>query len=336
MFLESSRGDRQSERLTRFQQGVAPILIAAATIITIVFGSNSSALAAGPSTQSSSSESTSSVTTESTGYDGPAELPQVYVHSDMVDTPAPGSVISVPAGGNLQNAINNAKCGQTIQLQAGAVYKGFFTFPDKGCDDTHWIIVRTSAIGSLPAQCTRATPCYAGVGSLPGRPALKCRSTANVMARLEVTSAGSGPIVLKSGANHYRFVGLEITRTPGTYVVYNLALNQNGSTSNHIIFDRTWFHGTAQNDTQRGVMLDGMRYVGVIDSYFSDFHCVAVTGVCQDAQTWREVSAVMHPVLGRSSTISSKLPANPFVLGEELRLSLRRTSRFGAITCSNQ
>ena len=250
-------------------------------------GSYSIAVAARPSTSSSSSSSSSSGSTSSTstGYDGPAELPQLYVQSDMVDTPAPGSVINVPAGGNLQNAINNAQCGQTIALQAGAVYTGFFTFPDKACDDSHWIVVRTSALSSLPAEGTRATPCYAGVSSLPGRPTLNCKSTANVMARLQFSSTGSGPIVLKNGANHYRFVGLEITRTPSTGVVYNLAFNQNGATSDHIIFDRSWFHGTAQDETQRGVMLDGTHYAAVIDSYFSDFHCVAVTGSCLDAQT---------------------------------------------------
>ena len=288
MFLESSPDYRPSKRLTRFRQGVSTIFLTAA-IITIAFGANSIAVAAAPDTLAlssfSSTESTGSTSTESTGFDGPAELPQVYVQSAMVDTPAPGSVLSVPAGGNLQSAINNAQCGQTIQLQAGAVYKGYFTFPAKNCDDSHWIIVRTSGIRSLPAEGTRATPCYAGVGSLPGRPALNCRSTANVMARLELTSTGSGPIVLKNGANHYRFVGLEITRTPGAYAVYNLAFNQNGAASNHIIFDRSWFHGTAQDDTGRGIMLDGVVYAAIIDSYFSDFHCVSVTGACSDAQT---------------------------------------------------
>lgn len=286
MFLQMSPGYLLSKRLTKFHQAFTPVFITAATIITIAFGCSGIAVAATPPTQSSSSSPSGSTTstTESTGYDGPAELPQAYVQSNMVNTPAPGSVISVPAGGNLQTAINNAQCGQTIQLQAGAVYKGVLTFPDKACDDNHWIIIRTSAMGSLPAEGKRVTPCYAGVGSLPGRPALNCRSTANVMARLEVVSTGSGPILLKNGANHYRFVGLEITRTPGTYLVYNLVLNQNAGASNHIIFDRSWFHGDAQDDTQRGVMLDGIRDAAVIDSYFSDFHCVSMTGACSDAQ----------------------------------------------------
>ena len=103
-------------------------------------------------------------------YDGPAQLPIATVQSAMSDTPAPGSVIKVNAGGDLQSALNNAQCGNTIALQAGAAFTGIFNFPAKNCDSSHWIIVRTSAPDSaLPAEGQRLTPCYAGVASLPGR-----------------------------------------------------------------------------------------------------------------------------------------------------------------------
>ena len=78
-------------------------------------------------------------------FDGPAELPRVTVPSAMSDTPAPGSVINVNAGGDLQAALNNAHCGDTISLQAGATFTGKFTVPAKSCDIDHWIIVRTSS-----------------------------------------------------------------------------------------------------------------------------------------------------------------------------------------------
>src|SRR3979490_2201116 len=97
-------------------------------------------------------------------YDGPAELPRVTVASSLADTPARGSIIAVNAGGNLQAALNNAFCGDTIELQAGATFTGAFTLPAKSCDSGHWIIVRTSAANSaLPAEGQRITPCYAGV-----------------------------------------------------------------------------------------------------------------------------------------------------------------------------
>jgi len=226
-----------------------------------------------------------SINPSTTGnFDGPAELPRVYVQSDLADTPAPGSVIAVAKGGDFQQALNTAKCGDTITLQAGAVYTGSFTFPTQTCDDAHWIIVRTSAAdSSLPPEGTRISPCYAGVASLPGRPAFNCTVTNNVLAKLQFSAVGSGPITFENGASHYRFIGLEITRTPATGVVYNLVFNQ-ANAADHIIFDRSWLHGTAQDETGRGVMLAGTTYAAIVDSYFSDFHCVSKTGACIDAQ----------------------------------------------------
>src|SRR5262245_23520064 len=101
-------------------------------------------------------------------FDGPAELPRVSVASSMADTPAPGGVISVRVGEDLQAALNNAFCGDTIELQAGGSFVGRFTLPAKACDNGHWIVVRTSAPDSaLPAEGQRVTPCYAGITSLP-------------------------------------------------------------------------------------------------------------------------------------------------------------------------
>jgi hypothetical protein len=83
-------------------------------------------------------------------------------------------------------------------------------------------------------------------------------------------------------ADHYRFIGLEITRTAGGGIVYNLINAQNGS---KIIFDRTWMHGTAEDETTRAVAFPGATSIAVIDSYFSDLHCIARTGSCTDSQT---------------------------------------------------
>ena len=40
-------------------------------------------------------------------FDGPAELPRVYLKTTMADTPAPGPTMTVPAGGDLQTALDN-------------------------------------------------------------------------------------------------------------------------------------------------------------------------------------------------------------------------------------
>lgn len=225
------------------------------------------------------------VNANTSGFDGPAELPLVYVQSSLADTPAPGSTIQVNAGGNLQSALDSAECGQTIALQAGATFSGNFTVPAKNCDDAHWIIIRTNAPDSeLPPEGTRITPCYAGVASLPGRPSFACSSTKNVMAKIVFTAIGSQPIQLAPGANHIRFLGLEVTRTSPGNVVYDLVVMQNGGPADHLVFDRVWIHGTAQDETTRGIALGGSSHVAVVDSFFTDFHCVSITGTCGDAQ----------------------------------------------------
>jgi hypothetical protein len=217
-------------------------------------------------------------------FDGPAELPRVVVHSSMSDTPAPGKVIRVRAGEDAGEAVEKASCGDTVQLQAGATF-GRITLPAKKCDDSHWIIIRTSAPDSkLPPEGTRLEPCYAGVTSLPGRPPFHCKSSENVLAKIESEGKGpAGPIIASPGANHYRLVGLELTRPVSNTIVYNLVGPQNGP-ADHIIVDRVWLHGTPQNETVRGVMLAHVRYAAVIDSYLSDFHCIAKSGACVDSQ----------------------------------------------------
>lgn len=218
-------------------------------------------------------------------YDGPAELPRTYLQTPVANTPAPGSTTFVPAGGSLQTALNNANCGDTIELQAGATFSGIFTLPAKACDAQHWIIVRTSAPdSSLPAEGTRMTPCYAGIASLPGRPSFNCSSPQNVLAAIVDPQINStGPIVLASGANYYRLLGLEITRAVGTGIDYQLVSVPSGA-AGHLILDRVWLHGTTQDDTKEAINFGGMTYAALIDSYATDFHCTAVTGACTDAK----------------------------------------------------
>ena len=218
-------------------------------------------------------------------FDGPAELPRVYVRSALSDSPAPGKVISVRAGENLQAAINSASCGDTIELQSGEVFTGAFHFPQKPCDDAHWIVVRTSAPNSaLPPEGTRLKPCFAGVPSLPGRPDFHCTATQNVLARLELRERESiGPLLFEPGANHYRLVGLEITRA-GTLPVSALAIARQNGPVDHVIFDRLWMHGNGRDETTRAIYLTAMSHVAVVDSFFTDFVCVAATGSCTDSQ----------------------------------------------------
>jgi len=220
------------------------------------------------------------VVASSSGYDGPAQLPLATVPVSMADSPAPGAVINVKAGGDFQAALNNAQCGQTIQLQAGATFDGTFSLPAKGCNAQDWIIIRTSSPDSaLPPEGQRLTPCYAGVASLPGRPTYSCPNPNNVLAKIENNNLG--PITLADGANYYRFVGLEITRPIGSK--NSAILISPVGASDHIIVDRSWLHGQAQDETRDGISLSGGTNMAVIDSYFSDFHCISKSGSCTDS-----------------------------------------------------
>jgi hypothetical protein len=64
-------------------------------------------------------------------FDDPAELPRVHVNSAITDTPAPGKVRMVKAGGELQQTLDEASCGDTIKLEEGVSFQGRFKLPAK-------------------------------------------------------------------------------------------------------------------------------------------------------------------------------------------------------------
>lgn len=223
--------------------------------------------------------------TNNSNFDGPAELPRIYLQTTLADTPAPGSTISVPAGGDFQAALDNANCGDTIALQAGATFSaGKYIVPAKACDDEHWIIIRTSAPDkSLPPEGSRMTPCYTGVASLPGRPQFACNSPRQVLATISYLGTGKGPLIFADGANHYRLLGLEITRAANGVPVTALVAHEKNGSRRNIVLDRLYVHGTPKDETRRGVSFSGGISMTVQDSYFSDFHC-NVAGTCTDSQ----------------------------------------------------
>src|SRR3712207_1879573 len=112
---------------------------------------------------------------------------------EQVDTSMPaatGRVIQVPAGGDFQRALDEAQFGDVIELQAGAAYVGMFTLPTKS--GAGWVVVRSSAWASLPAEGQRITPAYA-----------------DLMPKLLAPGGGQKALVAQAGAHHFRFVGVE-------------------------------------------------------------------------------------------------------------------------------
>jgi hypothetical protein len=265
-----------------FPSGVALSTSGAISGVPAATGTFSFSVSVTDAVQNTAAATLSLTVSQAGGYDGPAQLPLATVTTSLADTPATGSIIRVNAGGDLQTALNQALCGQTVQLQAGVTFTGQFTVPAKNCNASHWIIVRTSSPDSaLPPEGQRLTPCYGGVASLPGRPAYPCSNPQSVVATIQMTTGGNGPLKLANRANYYRFIGLELTRPYGAPGDADLISFE--GTADHIIVDRSWLHGQAQDETSVGVNTNGGTNVAVVDSYLNDFHCIAITGLCTDA-----------------------------------------------------
>src|SRR5438105_1972886 len=245
--------------------------------------------------------------------DGPALLPQSCYYTLRTATPSPGATCAAHTTSDLAGTLagtlmcsNNLPlaCGDTIQLDAGASYQTNvkFTFPALGCDDQHYITVKSTGVKDArwAAERARISPCYANVASLSGRPPYTCPSggQAALMAQLIYTATtGSGPVDLAThNADHYRFIGVEITRqsVPGTTIGDLVALGQ----GHHVILDQVWCHGvepdtpsgtfpednTNFTETGRCLDLNQSNHVAVINSYLNDFYCTSSVGTSCDAQ----------------------------------------------------
>ncbi|HEX8773145.1 MAG TPA: hypothetical protein VF735_06030, partial [Pyrinomonadaceae bacterium] len=74
----------------------------------------------------------------------------------IIGTTSAATVV-VPAGGNLQAALNAANPGDTIILEAGASYTGPFTLPAKP-PSSDFITIQSSALDKLPSASLRVSP----------------------------------------------------------------------------------------------------------------------------------------------------------------------------------
>jgi len=209
--------------------------------------------------------------------DGIAELPKACYYTALDGTPSPGKQIRVPAKSNLASAIDGAKCGDTLLLPAGASFEAT-VLPSKKCDDQHYITVRTDTPDSnLPPEGSRISPAWAGVASLPGRPpfAQPSGGPAKLLATV-VVRRPSGTAV----GDHFRFIGIEWTTPPEANISRIVAAEH----TDHVIFDRNWFHAADGAEVGHGVgIIHGSHMIAVINSYVSGLNCVARTGKCTDA-----------------------------------------------------
>lgn len=181
----------------------------------------------------------------------PPELPRV-----RVDTAYParaGRTIEVGAGGDFQAALDAARPGDDVVLEAGAIFTGPFTLPRKS--GTAWIVVRSSAMDRLPGPGTRVTP--AGATAMP-----------------KLEARWGAAISAEPASHHYRFVGIEMRPSPGAFLLNVILLGSRESSldelPHHLVFDRCYIHGDEARGSRRGVAL-GSRETAVVDSWISDF-----------------------------------------------------------------
>jgi poly-beta-1,6-N-acetyl-D-glucosamine synthase len=181
--------------------------------------------------------------------DGSPQPPRETV--DIANPPSPTRRVPVPAGGDLQRALNEAQPGDQIELTAGAVYEGPFRLRRK--TGSGWIVVTSS--GALPSPGERVRP-----------------EDAVGMAKLR--GASSPVVAADPGAHHYRFVGIEIAPSPGATVTTLVQLGDAERTldalPHDIIFDRCYLHGDPARGARRGIALNARR-AAVVDSYLADF-----------------------------------------------------------------
>jgi len=176
----------------------------------------------------------------------------VFVSLVFVSSAA-AATISVPAGADLQAALDAAQPGDVIELQPGATYSGNFTLPVKAGND--FIVLRTRADG-LPGPGTRID-----------------RSHSALLAKIRSSNSNSA-LATAPGAHHWRIELVEFqanARGNGDIIALG-----SGSQTDYaqvpyeLVLDRLYVHGDAVVGQKRGVALNSGA-TQVINSYFEDF-----------------------------------------------------------------
>jgi PKD repeat protein len=175
------------------------------------------------------------------------------------------ATISVAAGGDLQAALNTARPGDTVVLEANAEFVGNFVLPAKSGDA--WITVRTSTPDSwLPPAGYRIKP-----------------ANAALLARLRSPNTEAA-LRTAPGAHHWALRYLEFRANQGG--TGDLIQIGDGSTAqnslamvpHHIVLNHLYVHGDRYVGQKRCIALNAAS-VTISDSYVAD-----CKGAGQDTQ----------------------------------------------------
>ena len=180
------------------------------------------------------------------------EAPRTFVKVETVASPA--RTIHVPAGQNLQAAIDGARAGDVITLDPGAVYRGPFQL--RRTDGNGWIVITSKAADNdLPDAGERVQ--------------------ARHWTRMPKLVSATAPVIAADpGAHHVRLLGLEVAPVAGTYLRTLIDLGSDATelsaVPEYIVIDRCYLHGDPRRGARRGIALNA-RNVAIVDSHFADF-----------------------------------------------------------------
>lgn len=172
---------------------------------------------------------------------------------------APSSNILVKRGENLQAAIDKARYGDVIVLEAGATYRGPLVLPYKEGLNEQFITITTSNAAGIPAEGERIDP----------------KVHASAMPKI-VAPDGSVALSTAERAHHYKFIGVEFAPASDSkyvYAVIDLGKTDYNTLSQfprQLVFDRTYVHSTGLNKARRGFALNSADTT-IINSYISGF-----------------------------------------------------------------
>jgi hypothetical protein len=170
--------------------------------------------------------------------------------------------VRVPAGSNLQAAINAAQPGDELLLPAGSRWVGNFVLPDKGSSSS-WIVIRTDlSDAALGSAGTRMTP---------------SRASSLGLAKI-FTPSNQAAIATVNRAHHWRVTGVEISTTGGQDVyslvefgAWNSSQRDLASTAHSLVLDRSYVHGLSSLNVRRCVFLNSANSA-VVDSWLGECH----------------------------------------------------------------
>jgi hypothetical protein len=218
--------------------------------------------------------------------------------------PTPAPAHTVPAGGDVQAALDAAPAGATVYLTAGATYTQNVVFRQRGS------VTLTTQGFAVPAG-TRVAP-----------------SDAPTMAKIVCSDCFSPTIGFEFGSHDVNVVGVEVIGNPshpdrptiniGNHPVSWAPATTVAAQPSNITFDRVYVHAESTGGRQ-GILADGVN-IKVLNSYISGFWLSGqdsqAVGMIQGAgpvlvqNNYLEASGENMLVGGSDPTITGMIPAD--------------------------